>query len=335
MERVTAQQVARIAGVSVSAVSRTYTKGASVSAKTRSKVLAAAKALGYRPNQLARSLMTGRTELVGLVSNHFANPAFMEVFDLFTRRLQQQGLRPLLANLAGEGSAQAALDMMLQYQVDAVLIATSSPPAGFARACSRAGLPVLHIFGRAVARGVVPVVAVDNLTGGRLVAEAMLTRGFTRMAFVGGPRRSAASVDRLKGFMKGLATAGLVPVSARFTRDYSHEQGRLGAHAMFDAQAANAPVQAIFCSDDILALGTMDACRERGLTVPDDVSIVGFDDIPMAGWPSFRLTTVRQPIVEMVDHAIEQIAARLAQPSLKLRTRLFECSLVERGSLRG
>ena len=103
---------------------------------------------------------------------------------------------------------------------------------------------------------------------------------------------------------------------------------------MFDTQPATAPVQAIFCGDDILALGAMDACRERGLSVPDDVSIVRFDDIPMAGWPSFRLTTVRQPIVEMVDHAIEQIAARLAHPNLKLRSRLFECALVERGSLR-
>src|SRR5262245_62168264 len=116
--RATTRDVAKRAGVSVSAVSRTFTKGASVSAATREKVLAAARALGYRPNILARSLMTRRTELIGLVSNNFDNPAFMEIFDLFTTCLQQRGLRPLLANLSRGERTDTAIDMLLQYNVD-------------------------------------------------------------------------------------------------------------------------------------------------------------------------------------------------------------------------
>ena len=134
----TARDVAEAAGVSISAVSRTFTPGASVSAKTRELVTSAAERLGYKPNRLARSLMTGRTELIGLVSNHFANPTFMEVFDLFTRELQARGLRPLLANLGEDEDGKAALDMLQQYNVDAVLIATSAPPAGFAASCRAA-----------------------------------------------------------------------------------------------------------------------------------------------------------------------------------------------------
>lgn len=328
-ERVTAQQVAEAAGVSISAVSRTFTKDASVSPRMRARVLTAAKALGYRPNQLARSLMTGRTELVGLVSSHFANPAFMDVFDLFTRELQRRGLRPLIANLSDDGGADSALDMMLQYSVDAVLIATSAPPEGFADSCARAGLPVVHVFGRAGPETPVPVVTVDNAAGGRLAAEAMLARGLRRLAFLGGAETDSSSIDRAAGFTQRLAEAGLRPVASAFAGDYSHEHGRCGMHALLDRDRP----QAVFCGDDILALGAIDACRERGLVVPGEIGVVGFDDMPLAAWPGYRLTTIRQPMAEMVRHAIDQIAARLADADHRIQGRLFDIALVERGSL--
>jgi DNA-binding LacI/PurR family transcriptional regulator len=326
-ERVTAQQVAEAAGVSISAVSRTFTKDASVSPRMRARVLAAAEALGYRPNRLARSLMTGRTELVGLVSNHFANPAFMDVFDLFTRELQCRGLRPLIANLSEDGGADSAFDMMLQYNVDAVLIATSAPPEGFAESCARAGLPVVHVFGRAGSQ--VPVVTVDNVAGGRLVAEAMLARGLRQLAFLGGAATDSSSIDRAAGFAQGLEAAGLRPLTLDFTGDYSHEHGRRGMHALLDRHLP----QAVFCGDDILALGALDACRERGLAVPREIGIVGFDDMPLAAWPGYRLTTVRQPMAEMVRHALDQIAARLADADHLIQGRLFDIELVGRSSL--
>jgi DNA-binding LacI/PurR family transcriptional regulator len=328
VERATAQQVADAAGVSISAVSRTFTKHASVSPRMRARVLAAAEALGYRPNQLARSLMTGRTELVGLVSTHFANPAFMDVFDLFTRELQRRGLRPLIANLSEDGDAAAALDMMLQYNVDAVLIATSAPPDGFAASCARAGLPVVHVFGRAGPEAPVPVVTVDNVAGGRLAAQAMLAHGMRRPAFLGGSPADASSIDRGEGFHQALAEAGLTaPVV--FAGDYSHDHGRRAMHALLDAHRPDG----VFCADDILALGALDACRERGLRVPDDIGVVGFDDMKLAAWPGYNLTTVRQPMAEMVRHAIDQIAARLADPAHETQSRLFEIALIERGSL--
>jgi DNA-binding LacI/PurR family transcriptional regulator len=328
-ERATAQQVADAAGVSISAVSRTFTKHASVSPRMRARVLAAAEALGYRPNQLARSLMTGRTELVGLVSTHFANPAFMDVFDLFTRELQRRGLRPLIANLSEDGDAAAALDMMLQYNVDAVLIATSAPPDGFAASCARAGLPVVHVFGRAGPDAPVPVVTVDNVAGGRLAARAMLAHGRRRLAFLGGAPSDASSLDRAAGFAQELAEAGLQPVAVDYAGDYSHEHGRRAMHALLDAHRPDA----VFCGDDILALGALDACRERGLRVPEEIGVVGFDDMKLAAWPGYRLTTIRQPMAEMVRHAIGEIAARLADPAHQPQSRLFEITLVERGSL--
>jgi DNA-binding LacI/PurR family transcriptional regulator len=272
--------------------------------------------------------MTGRTELIGLVSNHFANPTFMEVFDLFTRELQARGLRPLLANLGEDEDGKAALDMLQQYNVDAVLIATSAPPTGFAASCRAAGLPVLHVFGRAGRSSPVPVATVDNVEGGRLVAEAMRSRGLRRLAFLGGSAHDASTIDRCKGFTD---VAGSSLRQTLHAGNYTHEHGRLAMHTLLDR---NDRLDGVFCGDDVLALGAIDACRERGVDVPGEVSIVGFDDMPLAAWASYSLTTVKQPIRDMVLHAIERIVAWMDEPEAVPRSKLFACELVVRGSLR-
>jgi len=145
---VTLKEVAEKAGVSRSAVSRTFTDGASVSDKMRRKVEQAAEALGYAPNALASGLTTGRTRLVGLVSNNFHNPIFLEVFDLFTRGLQDRGLRPLLVNLSDETDPALSVRMLRQYSVDGVVVASSTLTPAFSQAFRDAGIPVVHSFGR-------------------------------------------------------------------------------------------------------------------------------------------------------------------------------------------
>ncbi|MGL5009876.1 MAG: LacI family DNA-binding transcriptional regulator, partial [Paracoccaceae bacterium] len=138
---VTLKDVAERAGVSRAAVSRTFTDGASVSPRMRARVEQAANALGYSPNMLARGLMTRRTRMVGLVSNNFHNPVFLEIFDLFTRALQDSGLRPLLVNLSDEVDPARSLQLLRQYSVDGVVIASSHLPDGFAAAFRAAGVP--------------------------------------------------------------------------------------------------------------------------------------------------------------------------------------------------
>ncbi len=157
-KRPTLAEVAYRAGVSRSAVSRSFTAGASVSDLTRNKVEKAAIELGYRPNLLARSLTTRRTGLVGLIANNFHNPVFLEVFDLFTRALQNKGLRPLIVNLTDETEPARSVGLLLEYQVDAVVIASSTLPVGFADAFAEADIPVVHAFGRLGKRRDVSVV---------------------------------------------------------------------------------------------------------------------------------------------------------------------------------
>src|SRR5438477_1028115 len=210
--RVTAREVAELAGVSISAVSRVFTKGASVSEKTRTKVLDATRSLGYRPNLLARSLMTRRTELIGLISNNFDNPAFMQIFDLFTRHLQQRGLRPLLVNLSDGLPPTGALGMLMQYGVDGVIVASSPLHRELAEACVAVHLPVVQAFGRPTGKIAIDAVGADNDQGGRVAADLLCERGYRQIAYLGGPRTAPSTEDRVKGFRGRLLANGLYPV---------------------------------------------------------------------------------------------------------------------------
>jgi len=328
--RLTAREVAERAGVSVSSVSRTFTDGASIAPETRKRVLKAAKELGYRPNLLAQSLMTGRTKLIGLVSNNFDNPAFMEIFDQFTRRLQQKGLRPLLANLSGATETSAALDMLRQYSVDGVIVASSTLPQTFLAGCRAAGLPVVHAFGRARSSRGVAVASVDNAVGGRLVAETLVRRGYRNIAFLGGPETATSTVDRLAGLTAGLAEHGLAPKETLFGASYAHDVGQGLMRRLLDRKA----IDAVFCGDDILAIGALDACIDAGVAVPEQMGIIGFNDIAMAAWPAYRLTTIRQPIGDIIGAAVDMIADMVGQGAHTPAPRRFACTLVERGTLR-
>ncbi len=202
---VTLKDVALRAGVSRSAVSRTFTVGASVSPKTRAKVEKAANELGYAPNALASSLTTGRTKLIGLVVNNFHNPLILEVFDLFTRGLQDRGLRPLLVNLTDATDPAASVRMLRQYSVDGVIVASSTLPSSFAESFKEAGLPVVHAFGRHSISPDVHVVGIDNVACGRMAAETLIRRGYRHVAFLGGPRTASSTQDRAAGFLRALA----------------------------------------------------------------------------------------------------------------------------------
>lgn len=326
----TSQQVADRAGVSISAVSRAFTPGASVSAATLKKVTTAAQKLGYQPNLLARSLMTGRTELIGLVSNNFNNPAFMEIFDLFTRKLQDHGLRPLLANLSGNSDPAKAVAMLRQYNVDAAIIASSTVSQDFINGCVAANIPLVHAFGKPTGHSAIHVVGADNVQGGRLAAETLLQAGYSNLAFLGGPSTASSTLDRLKGFKAGLKATGVVPIAEVFASSYAHEEGRL----MMRKLLAEKNIEAVFCGDDILAIGALDACTEAGRSVPREMGILGFNDIAMASWAAYDLSTIRQPIAEIIVSAVEQAMRLVANPQHQPKQQRFVCEAVLRETLR-
>ena len=327
---VTLKDVAERAGVSRSAVSRTFTEGASVSAKTRDKVRRAAEELGYSPNALASSLTTGRTKMIGLVSNNFHNPIFLQVFDLFTRGLQNRGLRPLLVNLTDEVEPENSLRMLRQYSVDGVIVASSTLPTSFAEAFAAAGVPVVHSFGRHRPDPVVDILGIDNIEAGRIAARTLISRGYTRLAFLGGPEGATSTQDRATGFLEVIAANPGVSVSTSFASNYSFDAGRAEMGRLLSAPLA----EAYFCGDDVLSIGALSALQGAGLRVPEDVGIIGLNDMEMARWDNINLTTIHNPIGEIIEASVALVADLVQSEGHVPQARLFDCSVVERGTLR-
>ncbi len=327
---VTLREVALRAGVSRSAVSRTFTPGASVSAKTRAKVEAAADALGYRPNALASSLTTGRTQLIGLVADNFHNPIFLEVFDLFTRELQKRGLKPLLVNLTDETDPAQSVQMLRAYSVDGVIVASSTLPPSFAAAFRQAGIPVVHSFGRRWDDPDVHIVGIDNAACGRLAARSLIARGYKRLGFLGGPEGATSTQDRLAGFSEEIARHEDITLSHSFAEAYSFAAGRAEMQRLLEGR----PAEAYFCGDDVLSIGALSAIREAGLKVPEDIGLIGLNDMEMAGWENIALTTIHQPIGDIITASVNLVVKMLNQPDLPPDGRTFSCDIVERASLR-
>lgn len=327
---ITLKDVAMLAGVSRSAVSRTFTAGASVSDKTRAKVEQAAATLGYSPNALASSLTTGRTKMIGLVANNFHNPVFLQVFDLFTKGLQARGLRPLLVNLTDEVSPEASIRMLRAYSVDGVIVASSTLPASFAEGFKDAGVPVVHSFGRHAASPQVNVLGIDNIAAGRLAAKTLIERCYQRIAFLGGPATATSTQDRFAGFAEVIRGSGL-DLSVSYARTYSFDAGRV---EMLRLLEAGSPAEAYFCGDDVLSIGALSATQSAGLRVPEDIGIIGLNDMEMAGWANINLTTIHNPFAQIIAASIDLIEAILDENSRTPEARLFECWVVERGTLR-
>ena len=327
---VTLKDVAERAGVSRSAVSRSFTEGASVSAKTRAKVEKAANDLGYTPNALASSLTTGRTKLIGLIVNNFHNPLILEVFDLFTRGLQDRGLRPLLVNLSDATDPAASVKMLRQYSVDGVIVASSTLPSSFAESFQNAGLPVVHAFGRSAIAPDVHVVGIDNVACGRMAAEALVQRGYRRLAFLGGPRTATSTQDRVAGFLGALAPYPEIKVTTSYATDYSFDAGR----AEMQRLLTETPAEAYFCGDDLLAVGALSAIEEAGLSVPGDIGLIGLNDMEMARWQLIGLTTIHQPVAQIIEAAIDLVVSIIETPDRPPEVRLFPCRVIERRTLR-
>ena len=326
----TLRDVAERAGVSRSAVSRTFTPGASVSAKTRGRVEQAALELGYHPNALASSLTTGRTKLIGLVLNNFYNPLFLEIFDLFTRGLQAKGLRPLMLNLTNETDPQNAVKMFRQYSVDGVVIASSTLPPSFAEAFHDAGLPIVHSFGRYSQSPKVNVVGINNIKCGQLAAQTLIGRGYRNIGFLGGPEQASSTQDRMEGFLSEITKHPEITVTHSFAEDYTFRAGREEMLHLLKGEIC----EAYFCGDDVLSIGALSALQESGLNVPEQIGIIGLNDMELAGWENINLTTISQPISAIVDATIDIMTALFEDPHNKPVSRIFECALVERGTLR-
>lgn len=339
----TSMDVARRAGVSQSAVSRVFTPGASVSARTAARVREAADALGYRPNALARSLITGKSRMIGVVMGYLENQFYPDALEKLSRALQSRGYHTLvfMTSNAHEETEQAAQEI-LDYQVDGVVLASVSASNTLAARCAAAGTPVV-LFNRVQDDPQFSTVASDNHAGGMLAAQALIDAGCARISYIAGWEQASTQINREAGLRAALAAAGQ-ELFSRGVGDFHAEDAIDAARDMFGVRSANGRYAAkpadqrpdgLFVANDHMALGVMDMLRyELNLRIPEDVSVIGYDDAPPARWPSYNLTTIRQPSARMVAATVDLLLERIAKPKASGRRVMVDGFLVARGSVR-
>lgn len=309
-EKVTSLDVARRAGVSQSAVSRVFTPGASASQKTVDKVRKAADELGYRPNVLARSLITGRSRIIGLVVAYLDNYFYPDALQKLSHSLQARGYHVMVfmaSNTAED--IDAVTSEMLDYQVDGIIAASVSLGSELADRCRAAGIPMV-MFNRSQGDARLSAVTSANKQGGAKVARFLAAHKPKRIGYIAGWEGASTQRDREAGFTSELANLGL-PVAARTLGDFNMDAARGAAVQMFDVDD---PPDAVFVANDHMAFAVLDVLRsDLGISVPEDVKVVGYDDVPPAAWPAYNLTTVRQPANRMVAETVDILTAAIEQ----------------------
>ena len=328
--KITAMDVARLAGVSQSAVSRVFTPGASASQATAQKVRAAAEQLGYRPDPLARAMITGRTRIIGLVVAYLENQFYPVVLELLSQALQARGYHVLV--FMAENSTERVpqvLAELLDYQVDGIITASVAMTNDLTTRCAKAGIPVV-MFNRGQDDDRLSEVTSDNLAGGARAARYLIETGHRRIAHVMGWQGSSTGRDRAKGFSQALRDAGQVPF-AMIDGMYARDAASVAVRRLFESPTKP---DAIFVGNDHMAFAVMDTLRfELGLRVPEDVSVIGYDDVPMAAWPSYNLTTIRQPVRRMVEATVEILLNQIEGETAPKRIRI-DGPLITRGSVK-
>ena len=293
---VTAADVAERAGVSRSAVSRTFTPGASVSSEARARILDAAGHLGYRVNRLAQSLNQARSNVIGLVGTDLQQPFHAELLATLSAALLADGFQCMLLNAANACHDMTALiARVLEYRVAAIVVMTGTPPSRIVEECLNNGVPVV-LVNKLLPKLAVDTVIADHAAGGRLAAEHLLAAGCRRLAVVSSGARTVSLVERIEAFCARAVAGGMKAHVWQQGAMTDYHTGREAARAL----VAKSGIDGVFCVTDLLAMGFLDATRfECGRRVPEDLSVIGFDDIPQAAWSAYRLTTFRQPVGDL------------------------------------
>lgn len=326
---VTAADVAHAAGVSRSAVSRAFTEGASVAPETRAEIRRVAARLGYAPNLLARGLLTGRSGLVAVVVNTIADLWDTFFFDKLFQALQAMGKQPLIVHTHAAPDLRSVLQDGASYQVDGVLVFADNVTAAMVKSTfATAAIVMMNRLDRPADR--VDAVRLDERTQLERLVEALVRSGHRRLSYVSGRRTASFEDERFLAVRDALGRHGLALFGPATGGAFSYEAGARAAGTLLQPEKPWPDV--ILCACDAMAFGVVDAARSRGLRIPEDLAVVGFDDIPPAAWPSYDLTTIHQNVDDLIAAAVDLLQSRLAAPGQRARTRVLATEIVLRAT---
>ena len=321
---VNAKDVAKLAGVSQSSVSRVFFDGAKVTEKTRQKVLAAAEELGYRPNEYARSLITNSSKIIGLVMKGVQNPFYPQVLKQFTTSFKKHGYSVLFVHTNNDEIQSEDIETLLNYNVAGVVITDASMSMNVAEAFRANRIPLVF-FNRKLTSSQFHSVCCNNLNASRQIAEYLSENGTGPMVYISGNEDTSTSREREQGFAEVLERRGIE--YKKYTSDFSYNGGyETGQEILSEGELPSA----VFAANDIMALGVMDAFRKQGVKIPEQTKVIGFDNIEMASWPAYELTTWEQPIEKMVDETVNYLLGEIGEYTGQARAVEVEGSFVER-----
>ncbi|MFC7554440.1 LacI family DNA-binding transcriptional regulator [Pseudoroseomonas wenyumeiae] len=328
--RATVASLARRAGVATSTVSRALRNDPRISPEVRARIIALAAEVGYTPNALARTLVSGRSGLIGLVLGPMDNPFYAEMMQQIVSQAAARGWRLLLLHAGAGPIEDATAAALLQYRVDGCLITSAELSSRAASVCAENRVPLVMV--NRVAREHGSAVSCDNLAAGESLADLLMEAGHRRLAVITGNPGTSTGLERAEGFVRRVVAAGL-PAPLLLPGGASHAAGYAAGQAMAALPAEQRP-DAVMGVSDILAMGAMDALREAGLSVPGDVSVVGVDGIAAAGRAPYRLTTVAQPLEAMIARGLDMLLARIGGTQVPEEVVLLRGSLIRRASAR-
>lgn len=320
--------VARYAGVSQSAVSRTFRPGGSVSEETRRKVLSAAEALGYRPSLIPRIMLTHQSHIVAIVIGGMYNPFYAMILEEFLVALKKAGKQAFLVHVDSGHSLEPIVPKLASYRVDAIVSALAILSARSAQQLAELKIPVVS-FNTPITNAWVSSVCCDNVGAGRAIADLFIARGARRFGYLAGPSGSPANIDRLAGYSAAIAEAGLGKATVGVGQ-FRYERAYRETLEMFSRPN---PPDALFCANDLSAFGAVDALRKLKLSAPSDVLVCGFDNILSASWGAYDLTTFDQDGKRMVEETLKLIE-RASEAATGGVSRIVPARLIERSTTR-
>ncbi len=321
MSSISIKDIARIAGVSHSTVSRALRYSPMVNAETAESIRRIAADLGYTPSAIARGLVQGRTHSLGVVVSRIAHPFMAEVIEAVGGRAQEDGYNLIVVGAGDPQHEVAAVRMLRERRVDGIFVQASRVGEQYTSLLDEIGVPIVLINNQAGGRALYSV-ACDHEAGARLAVCHLIARGHARVGHLPGPTGAAAAEERQRGWAEAMREAGLALDAALLapppTTAWTPEEGEA---QVLDLLHRPAPPTAIFCYNDIAAIGALRAARSVGRRVPDDLSIVGFDDILLAGFTDPPLTTVAQPKEALGQTAVEIMLALIEEKDKGQRAR--------------
>jgi LacI family transcriptional regulator len=323
----TSHDVARLAGVSQPTVSRALTDDPRVAEATRRRVRDAAVSLGYIPSGRGRSLSTRRTGQIAVVVSELANPFYMQTIAHVYEALEALGQRMVV--LTDPPDRDVPADRLLDGLVDGAILTTTLLGASLPTELALRDFPFV-LLNRGLEGLDVDTCMSDNHAGGKQAAELLLALGHRRIAAISGPADTSTGADREEGFREAL-NAAAIPLSDQLALrgPFSFETGYEGLCVLLNASPAPT---AVFCGNDVIAVGALNAARSQGIAVPDELTIIGFDDIDVCSWDLIELTTLRQDLPRMTAEAVALLDARIVDPVRPARQVVLPTALIERGT---